>query len=136
MCGRGVDLGMLLALLVAVCKGDASVRLSAAHAILDWRADSSGVTRSAATQYARLLRVSCLSPGTGLFRQPLPVCSGYCHLGGVRESACVALLPCHLAFAACCNTLDICLNTFPCMLMPSIVLARSCSQLAETDSSM
>ncbi|CAL8472353.1 g11896 [Coccomyxa elongata] len=52
----GVDLGMLLALLVAVCKGDASVRLSAAHAILDWRADSAGVTRSAAMQYTRLLR--------------------------------------------------------------------------------
>ncbi len=55
---RKVDLGMLLALLVAVCKGDASVRLSAAHAILDWRADSTGVTRSAAMRYARLLRVS------------------------------------------------------------------------------
>lgn len=58
---------MLLALLVAVCRGDASVRLSAAHAILDWRADSTGVTRSAAVQYTRLLRVSRLIPNTVSF---------------------------------------------------------------------
>lgn len=51
---------MLLALLVAVCRGDAASRLAAAHAVLNWRADFRGVTRSAAAQYARLLRVSHL----------------------------------------------------------------------------
>lgn len=51
---------MLLALLVAVCDGDASSRLSAAHAALNWRSDFRGVTRSAAARYSRLLRVSHL----------------------------------------------------------------------------
>lgn len=56
-CGRCTDLGMLLALVAAVSRGDASPRLSAAHAILNWRSDFTGVTRAAALQYGCLLKV-------------------------------------------------------------------------------
>ena len=51
------DVGLVLALLVAVTNGDAMERADAAHAVLKWRSGARGVTQATATLYIAALKV-------------------------------------------------------------------------------
>ena len=54
------DVGLVLALLVAVTNGDAMERADAVHAVLKWRSGAGGVSQATATVYIAALKV-CVS---------------------------------------------------------------------------
>ena len=63
MACREVDIGLVLALLVAVAAGDGGERADAAHALLLWRSGNRGVPQATAALYVAALNVrSCGSP--------------------------------------------------------------------------
>lgn len=57
MLDRETDVGLVLALLVAVANGDTFERADAAHALLKWRNRDSRVSKSCVTLYIEALKV-------------------------------------------------------------------------------